>query len=93
MEKEKILIADDNETIRNLLFDILHEKGYDCKTAGNGWEVINEIKNDSFTLVLLDLRMPLKNGIEVLPEILEHDKDIAVIIVTGVTDIKISLKA
>jgi len=93
MEKQKILIVDDNETIRKMLFDILEQEGYECKTATNGWEAIYEVRNDSFALVLLDLRMPLKNGIEALPEILEHDRNIAVIIVTGITDVKIALKA
>lgn len=92
MEKQKILIVDDNETIRNLLFELLKREGYECKTAANGWEALNEVRNDSFALVLLDLRLPSKNGIEVLPEILEHDRDIAVIIVTGITDIKIALR-
>ena len=90
MEKQKILIVDDEEGIRNLLVEVLGKGGYECKTATNGEEAINEIKKDSFALVLLDILMPIKNGIDVLPQVLAHDKETAVIIVTGVAETKIA---
>ena len=93
MEKQKILIVDDEENIRNLLVEVLGKEGYECKTAANGEEAINEIKKDSFALVLLDIKMPINNGIDALPEILDHDKDIAVIIITGIMEVEIALNA
>ena len=91
--KEKILIVDDEELIREMLSEVLGREGYVCDEATNGEEAINKIKKDSFCLVLLDLIMPFKDGLEVIPEILDYDKDIAIIIITAMVDVKNALKA
>ena len=88
-----ILIVDDEENMRNLLVELLEKTGYECKTATNGEEAINEIKKDSFALVLLDILMPIKDGIDILPQILAHKKETAVIIITGVVETKIAFDA
>ncbi len=93
MEKQKILIVDDEVDMRNLLVELLGKAGYECKTAANGEEAINEIEKDSFALVLLDILMPIKGGLEILPRILAKNKDTAVIIITGVVETKIAFDA
>jgi CheY-like chemotaxis protein len=62
----RIVIADDNAKIRQTLKDILEENGYTVDTVGDGYELVAYIKKNDPQIVILDLMMPEKNGIEVL---------------------------
>jgi two-component system response regulator CpxR len=81
----KILVADDDIQICQLLKDILIEKGFEVIDAYNGLEAINlyndvEIKPD---VLVLDYRMPIKNGLEVSLEIRQQDPAIRIIMISG----------
>lgn len=63
---KKILIVEDDELNRKLFQSILHEAGYDVLSASNGDEEISIMRRESPDLILLDIIMPGKSGLEVL---------------------------
>jgi DNA-binding response OmpR family regulator len=86
--KKKICIIEDDDSIREIYSTKLQEEGFEVITAENGQKglyVINDIRPD---LILLDLRMPVKNGFEVMKELNEDEKlsKIPVIILTNLDD-------
>ncbi len=84
MKKEiSIVIADDNQGIRQTLKDILNEKGYFVETVNNGYELYNYLKKKSSDIVILDLMMPEKDGIEILFSIKTISPSSKIIIYTG----------
>jgi len=82
----KILLIDDEEDILALLTDILEEEDYEVVTACNGAEGIEQFKKCSPDLVITDVKMPIKNGLEVLTEIKKMSDDVDVILLTGHSD-------
>ena len=93
MDKESILIIDDDEIVRTSCRRILEPEGYFIRTAGNGNEALSSLKSHPFDLVLTDLMMPGMDGIEVLIRIKETWPDIDVIIMTGYGTVKTAIKA
>jgi len=80
---EKILVIDDEPEIGRLFSKILSEEGYQVSVSLNGEEGISRIKKEQPYLLLLDLKLPRKNGISILKEIRRFDKDLLVIVLTG----------
>src|SRR5919198_294443 len=78
-----ILIVDDESEIRESLQTLLELEGYRVQTAGSGEEGLAHIASHPFDLMLLDLALPGKSGIEVLGEIRERDPQLAVIMITA----------
>jgi len=78
-----ILIVDDESEIRESLETLLELEGYRVHTAENGEDGLARIAAQPFDLVLLDLALPGKNGLEVLAEIHERDPQLAVIMITA----------
>ena len=64
--KTHILIVDDEELIRSTLKEILENEGYKTSEAGNGEEAVNLLKTGTYDCVLLDIKMPKVDGLEVL---------------------------
>jgi CheY-like chemotaxis protein len=81
--REKILVVDDEETLRNLAKEVLSEEGYQVTLASSSEEALEKFKQDSFDLVIADLRMPGMDGIELLKRIKESNKDVQVILLTS----------
>jgi two-component system, NtrC family, sensor kinase len=81
--RERILIVDDEETIQELFASFLSEQ-YLCETAASCEEALVHLANNTFGLVLSDIQMPGRNGVELLREIRQHYPDTAVIMVSGV---------
>ena len=79
----KILIVDDDRAICDYMQTLLERDGYQVKTMSDPTGVTAELKKNDYHLVILDLMMPKRDGIEVLREIRKQDKDIAVVIFTG----------
>ncbi len=69
MTSRHILIVEDEEKIASLLCDYLKEAGFRTSTQNNGDRVIAQIKKDPSDLILLDIMLPGKNGIELCQEI------------------------
>jgi two-component system, OmpR family, alkaline phosphatase synthesis response regulator PhoP len=83
--RERVLVVDDEETIRSLIKRIMQDAGYDVTTAANGEEALNILsqqKERSPDLVILDIMMPGLNGLEVL-DIIRGRFDIPVIMLTA----------
>jgi DNA-binding NtrC family response regulator len=62
----KILLVDDESSIRFLLSDVLSSEGFEVIEAKDGQESVEQLEKDNFDLVITDIRMPRLNGIEVL---------------------------
>ncbi|MCX5781137.1 MAG: response regulator [Elusimicrobia bacterium] len=82
-EKYKILIADDEQVVRDVFSRFLSREGYEVIFAGNGKEAWDRIKEDNFDLLLLDLNMPVMSGMEVIAKVNEAKKDLIMIVITG----------
>ena len=79
----RILVVDDEELIRNLFALCLSEQ-YDCTTAGSANEALERLAEGPYALVISDVMMPGRNGIELLREITSRYPETAVIMVSGV---------
>jgi len=81
----RILVVDDEESIRGLLKSFLEKKGYEVICASSGVEALEEMEKKP-ALVLLDILMSDIHGLQVLRRIKEREPSTAVIMVTGLTD-------
>jgi DNA-binding NtrC family response regulator len=79
----KVLIVDDEERFRTTMHKLLSVRGVDASVAANGKEALNKLREHSYDVVILDVRMPEISGIDLLPEIKKIDSFIEVIIMTG----------
>ncbi len=89
----KILIVDDEPAVCEILSRWLDSEGYNCHTANSAKEALKLIRSDSFGLLVLDIRMPEKSGIELLSTTRQRFPDMAVIMVTAVDDRKTAILA
>ncbi|HHV60094.1 MAG TPA: response regulator transcription factor [Clostridiaceae bacterium] len=69
MEKEKILIADDEERIRDMIKEYVSLEGYDIEEASDGVEALNLFRENKYSLIILDVMMPKMDGWSVCREI------------------------
>ena len=76
----KILIVDDEENIRFLYEQELIDEGYETVLARDGKECLEQVKNESPDLIILDIRMPRMDGLEAIGKIIEINKNIPIII-------------
>jgi putative nucleotidyltransferase with HDIG domain len=90
---ERILIADDEEAIREVISTLLEAKGYQCDVAPNGQIALEHFQKEPPALVLSDIVMPEMDGLKLLAQLREHDPDVPVIMVTAMHDIAIALEA
>lgn len=79
----KILIIDDEKVVREKLKINLKEEGYEVFTAKDGVEGLEVIKKEIIDLVIMDVIMPKKGGIETLMDIQSITKNMKIIIITG----------
>ena len=78
-----VLIIDDEAAIRESLQTLLEFDGYEVETAADGESGLARAGERSFDLVLLDLALPDRNGLELLAELRDHDSHISVIMITA----------
>ena len=79
----KILIIDDEPDFRTLTDMLLKRLGYDVSLAGNGWSGLELYRQEHPDVILLDLKMPGMDGVEVLKQIRTMDSKQPVIVLTG----------
>lgn len=82
----RLLIVDDEDSIRAPLAKYLLARGYHVRTAASGAEALEALATESFEVVLCDVRMPGLSGLEVVPRALERDPDLAILMLTAVND-------
>ena len=83
MSEKRILVIDDEEYICQSCRELLGEEGYEVKTSLHPLEGLKQLQEDSFDLLLLDLKMPERDGIQVLQEVKRDYPHLMVIIITG----------
>jgi DNA-binding NtrC family response regulator len=79
----RVLVAEDEEGVANVLVRSLKEAGYDVVRAANGWEAWREAQNQSFDLVVTDHVMPMMTGNHLVKRVREQFPQMPVILVTG----------
>lgn len=91
-KKRSVLVVDDEKIIRDSLKDWLQE-GYNVTTAETGEEAIELIKNRDFDVLILDVRLTGKSGLQVLNEIKEIKPQTKIIIMTGYPSVELAVEA
>ena len=91
--KPSILIVDDDEVMQETLSDVFRKRGYEVIAAGSGSEAFSVIRRKIIDLILLDMRLPDIDGLEVLKKIKEFDTEILVIIMTAYSDVQTAVSA
>ncbi|MEO0275563.1 MAG: sigma-54 dependent transcriptional regulator [candidate division WOR-3 bacterium] len=89
----KVWVLDDNKSFCNLISQFIREKGYQVLSFYDPFVLLEELKKDSPDFVLLDLKLPKINGIEVLKKIKEKDENIKVIVITAFGSIENAIEA
>src|SRR5207302_857739 len=88
-----VLIIDDEAAIRESLETLLELEGYAVESASSGEEGLARLGDGSFDLVLLDLALPDRNGIDLLAEIHAHDPHLSVIMITAYGTVENAVRA
>jgi DNA-binding NtrC family response regulator len=91
--KPSVLIVDDDEVMRETISDVLRKRGYEVALASSGGGALSAIKKNIIDLVLLDMKLPDIDGIEVLKKIKEFDTEILVIMMTAYSDVQTAVSA
>ena len=89
----KILVADDDSTLRDELAGLLREDGHEVASAADGGEALHTVERQSFDVALLDLRMPKATGLEVLHRLRVVRPETAVVMITGEGTIDTAVEA
>ena len=90
--EERILIVDDEVAIRRLLHLKLSRQGYHCEEAGNAAEALDKLKTYPADLIMLDIKMPGRTGIDLLPELKANYPSTAVIMATAVAETNLAIQ-
>jgi putative two-component system response regulator len=85
-EASRVLVVDDEPVIRHILRQRFLAEGYDCEEAANAEEALSKLASDSAELVVLDINMPGKSGVELLPEVKHLYPDTVIIMATALAD-------
>jgi two-component system NtrC family sensor kinase len=93
MALESVLIVDDDPMVITLCTRILEGEGFETKGVPTGKEAIELFEKESFDLVLLDIKLPDVNGLDILRAAQKLDPETAVIIITGYGTLEIALEA
>ncbi len=89
----KILVIDDQKSIRNTLKDILEYEGHEVVLAEHGEEGVEFFAKDKFDLVLCDIKMPNMDGMEVLDHIMAKNHEVPMIMISGHGNIDTAVEA
>lgn len=91
--KQLILVVDDETSVRTVLKALLRREGYEVETASDGEEAVRKVNSLQPAMVIMDIRMPKKDGIEAFREIREIDKNIQVIMMTAFAAVETAVEA
>lgn len=87
MSQKKVLIAEDSSVIQNLTKKILQFQNFEIQSVKNGKELLESVEKENYDVILLDINMPVMDGIEAVTELRKHTdavkKATPVIAITG----------
>ena len=89
----KILVADDDPTLRSELAELLRDDGHEVHIAADGGEALERLEAEPFELALLDLVMPKATGLEILHRLQVVRPDTAVVMITGHGSVDVAVEA
>ena len=82
----QILVVDDEEPIRNALKKFLAQQQFEVYVAGTGDEALQQLRRHRVSLMLCDIRMPGTSGVDLVPQALEVEPELAILMLTAVND-------
>src|SRR5246500_2059841 len=82
----QILVVDDEEPIRNALKKFLTQQQFEVYAAAAGEEALNQLRRHKIALMLCDIRMPGTSGVDLVPQAIEIEPDLAILMLTAVND-------
>jgi len=83
---QRVLVVDDEETLRLALTKFLQSRGYTVQTADSGTTALELLQRGKYVLMLCDVRMPGLGGVELVPRALAVDPELAIVMLTAVND-------
>ena len=89
----RLLVIDDDESVRSLLKDLLEESGYDVKAASCGEEALKMIRMATYDIIVTDLRLTGMHGLEVIKEVKAIDSGIDVVVMTGYASVNSAVES
>jgi DNA-binding NtrC family response regulator len=92
-KRARILVVDDDESIRKVLATILEEEGYAVDTAKNGKEAITKSRKNVYNLALIDIRLPDIEGTKLLAKVKDTTPKMRKIIITGYPSVQNAIEA
>lgn len=98
MNTQRILVIDDDRLVRESIRNVLKREGFEAVLTKDAYEALDRLKAEEFDLIISDIRMPGKNGVETIKEVRqlinEHGKrDIPIIFITGYAEMSDELDA
>ena len=91
--KKRVLVVDDEQLILKIISDILNKEGYEVVVANNCEKAAEYLRTSRIDVVLSDIKMPVKSGIDLLEEIKKKDPNIPVILMTGFASLETAVEA
>lgn len=92
-KKGSVLVVDDEVYIQEILKSTLDDAGYECVTAGNAEEALAVLASRSFDIALTDIRMPGKQGTELLQDIKAKYPEVIVLMITAVDSASVAIES
>jgi DNA-binding response OmpR family regulator len=93
LPRPRLLIVDDELLIRDLLYDFFKNRDYDIAVAENGQRALAQFAGGHFDTIILDLKMPDMDGLELAARIRATDQDVPIIIMTGYPSLDSAIEA
>jgi len=88
MESHKVLIVDDDPEFRKAMGRMFEKSGYEAKITGDGNEALEALSNETFDLIISDLRMPRLDGVELMSEIRRKGLETPIIFLTAYGEVE-----
>lgn len=84
-----LLIVDDQQGVRRLLYEAFSDEGYHVRMAEGGQEALKIVSQEMPDIILLDIKMPVMNGLETLRELRKMDPDVPVLMMTAYGEMEV----
>ena len=93
MENTKVLLVDDEADVTRILAKRLGRRGYECQTAANGQEAVDAMEQFVFEVIIMDVKMPVMDGMSALQIIHSRWPKTQIILLSGHADMQLAVQA